>query len=151
MGFELVEPIRENALQGRALGVSTISFRPIYLSLDQAKENVKNLLLTRKGERIMQPNLGSDLMRVLFEPNISELKDVIQEVITEPITFWLPYIDIDNIDIETSDENPSFPHHIKIVLTFSLNEIETQTITFIGDTNGTVTVSDASGQLTGNN
>jgi hypothetical protein len=35
--------------------------------IEQASSNIKNLLLTRKGERVGQPNFGSDLFNVIFE------------------------------------------------------------------------------------
>ena len=34
---------------------------------EQAASNLKNLLLTQKGERVGQPTFGSDLPRLLFE------------------------------------------------------------------------------------
>ena len=34
---------------------------------DQAYSNLKNLLLTRKGERLGQPTFGSDLWNIIFE------------------------------------------------------------------------------------
>ena len=39
-------------------------------TLQQASSNIKNLLLTMKGERPMQPTFGSDLFRTLFEPMV---------------------------------------------------------------------------------
>ena len=36
-------------------------FSQAFTSLDQAKANLENLLLTAKGERIMQPEFGSVL------------------------------------------------------------------------------------------
>ena len=36
-------------------------FESTLVTLDAAKENVKNLLYTNKGERLMQPNFGSGL------------------------------------------------------------------------------------------
>jgi len=33
-------------------------FQQAFVSFEQAKSNLKNLLLTKKGERIMQPNFG---------------------------------------------------------------------------------------------
>ena len=38
--------------------------------IEQASSNIKNLLLTRKGERVGQPNFGSDLFNVIFDFSI---------------------------------------------------------------------------------
>ena len=85
MGFQVVRDIETNSLEGIALGISYETMRPIFVSIDQTLENLKNLLLTRKGERFYQPFFGSDLLEILFEPNISELKQEIQEIKTKPI------------------------------------------------------------------
>ena len=53
--------------------------------LQQTKSNMKNLLLTVKGERVNQPELGCDLFNVLFEPmddRLSEKKRFIAKHIT---------------------------------------------------------------------
>ena len=42
-------------------------FEQNYTTFDQARSNLKNLLLTKKGERIAQPNFGSGLQDLLFE------------------------------------------------------------------------------------
>ena len=36
--------------------------------LNSTRSNLKNLLLTKKGERVLQPNFGSGLQDLLFEP-----------------------------------------------------------------------------------
>ena len=41
-------------------------FTSTFTSIDQAISNLKNLLLTNKGERVMQPAFGTDLSRILF-------------------------------------------------------------------------------------
>ena len=69
-------------------------FTSTFTSIDQAISNLKNLLLTNKGERVMQPAFGTDLSRILFEPNTSELKAMVDNAITEPVNYWLPYINI---------------------------------------------------------
>ena len=40
-----------------------------FLSIDAAITNLKNLLLTRKGERVNHPQFGTNLQDYLFEPN----------------------------------------------------------------------------------
>jgi len=141
MGFQVVRDIETNSLEGIALGISYETMRPIFVSIDQTLENLKNLLLTRKGERFYQPFFGSDLLEILFEPNISELKQEIQEIITQPINFWLPYVNIESIDIVTAEDDPTLNHVMKISINVSINDFETETITFTVDDNGALEVS----------
>ena len=141
MGFQVVRDIETNSFEGIALGISYETMRPIFVSIDQTLENLKNLLLTRKGERFYQPLFGSDLLEILFEPNVSELKQEIQEIITEPINFWLPYVNIESIDIVTAEDDPTLNHVMKISINISINDFETETITFTVDDNGALEVS----------
>ena len=141
MGFQVVRDIETNSFEGIALGISYETMRPIFVSIDQTLENLKNLLLTRKGERFYQPLFGSDLLEILFEPNISELKQEIQEIITEPINFWLPYVNIESIDIVTAEDDPTLNHIMRISINVSINDFETETITFTVDDNGALEVS----------
>ena len=74
-------------------------FKPLFSTSDQATSNLKNLLLTRIGERYAQPNFGTELLNLVFMPNTSELKTDIEETIFNAVEFWLPYISIEKIDI----------------------------------------------------
>jgi len=89
-------------------------------SLEQAISNLKNLLLTYKGERINQPNFGTDLSQVLFQPNLANLKPIITEIITDAVSYWLPYINITSIDIVTADDDPDLTYEIKISISFNV-------------------------------
>ena len=50
--------------------------------LEQAKANMRNLLLTSKGERVMQPEFGSTLMDVIFNQG-PDIQNQIDEAIRE--------------------------------------------------------------------
>ena len=80
-------------------------FEQNFTSYNQAKSNLKNLLLTKKGERIAQPQFGSGLQSLLFEPIDSEFENKITDTITESVEKWLPYITIEDIFIDISDSN----------------------------------------------
>ena len=59
-----------------AVGVSIpfnglIAFNPTYTTTEQIKSNLINFILTNKGERVLNPNFGSDFRRFIFE-NITE-------------------------------------------------------------------------------
>jgi len=57
------------------------TFTQTYQTIDQVKSNIKNLLLTKKGERISQPEFGSGLQELLFEPNVSDFEGKIEDTI----------------------------------------------------------------------
>lgn len=70
-----------------------------YSTDDQAISNFRNLLLTQKGERVFQPNFGTNIQRLIFEQNTSELADAIETELTDDVAFWLPYISILSLNV----------------------------------------------------
>jgi phage baseplate assembly protein W len=105
-------------------------FEQAFTSFEQAKSNLKNLLLTKQGERIMQPQFGTGLEALLFEPMDDEFETKLTDVITQSVNYWLPYINIEQIDIEMTDEmKDRHIAHMKIQFTVG-NQIELQEITF---------------------
>ena len=68
---------------------------------DNIKQNVKMLLLTAPGERIMIPDYGVGFRRFLFEQTP---ETEIAQRIQEQISFFLPEISIVNLFINRSDE-----------------------------------------------
>lgn len=80
-----------------------VMFEQTFSSYDAAKSNLRNLLLTRKGERIMQPEFGSGIHSLLFEQADGNLETDLEETIIEAVNFWLPYININEIDIQMTD------------------------------------------------
>ena len=93
-------------------------FRQTETTLEQVGHNIKNLLLTAKGERVMQPDFGSDLRALLFEQDTEDFIDRIQLAIEEAISTWLPYINIEEANVITDESNPN---RVKVDIDFSLN------------------------------
>lgn len=94
-------------------------FNQSFQTKDQVKSNIKNLLLTKKGERILQPNFGSGLQELLFEFNDDNLETRIEETITQALELWLPYVNIDSIDIEQTDELKD-RNRVNVSITFAV-------------------------------
>ena len=82
-------------------------FNKTKTTLEQTRSNIKNLLLTIKGERLGNPTFGSNLMRILFEPDAGDLGDKIEETIRASMGEWLPYIRIKSIKTTSSERNPN--------------------------------------------
>ena len=91
-------------------------------TIEAVKNNVKLLLSTDKGERIFQPNLGIGLRRFLFEPITGETTLAIQNEIIDTFNFWLPFITIKDIQVETTSADGTNPNQISINVIFNLDK-----------------------------
>lgn len=92
-----------------------------YTTLSQAKDNLKNLILTRKGERILNPTFGCDIHKVLFEQIDGELiENKIENSILDAVSMWLPYLNIDEI-IFDYDNNDIDLNRVNLEIKFSLD------------------------------
>jgi len=93
-------------------------FANTFTTEEQALSNLKNLLLTRKGERPFQPLFGTDVPSFLFENITKNLLDNLKAGLQKDIEFWLPYINIKEIIVDDlSNEN-----RINISFSFSVGE-----------------------------
>ena len=79
-------------------------FRQSFRTFDQIRSNLKNLLLTKKGERIFQPEFGSGLHDLLFNPATEKFEEDLENTINDAIAQWLPYIVVEDINIDISKE-----------------------------------------------
>lgn len=82
-------------------------FKSTYATETQIKSNLINLLLTYKGERIMNPEFGADLPRLIFEQITPELYDKIQTQIINSVEQFIPEITLTNIEINPDEDNNS--------------------------------------------
>jgi len=82
-------------------------FESSYTTQEAVVSNLKNLILTSKGERYMQPNFGTNIRSVLFENNTDDIRSLLQETIQEDIQYWLPYVNLLNVDIRPSEDRHS--------------------------------------------
>jgi phage baseplate assembly protein W len=96
------------------------TFSQAYDNITQLKANVKNLLLTQPGERLGQPNFGTNLSGLLFEQNDSQLEDRIYTTIDKSIKNWLPQLAIQSIEIKSSDEMKD-KNTVEVSIIFSAN------------------------------
>jgi phage baseplate assembly protein W len=78
-------------------------FRKTKTTLEQAKHNLKNLLLTMKGERLAHPEFGCDIHKLIFENIGTDIPDRVEEMIKEAVDIWLPYISVDKTSTEQID------------------------------------------------
>jgi hypothetical protein len=125
LGKVNVVDLSENDYKILGIGINNTSdsngiFSVNYTTLTQAKDNLKNLILTRKGERLMQPEFGCDVWKVLFEQMDGDLIETsIETSILDAVSIWLPYLNIDTIVFDY-DENDIDNNRIALDIKFSL-------------------------------
>lgn len=84
------------------------------------KQNLKMILLTAPGERIMEPDFGVGLRNYLFQNYNQNTISEIDEKIKEQVLKYLPVILIENISYSQS---PTNPNRLNISLKFTIPNI----------------------------
>ena len=107
-------------------------------TIEAVKNNIKNLLQTEEGERFFQPNLGIGLRKLLFEQITSENLISIQDSILDKIEFWLPFVEVRDIQVLSRDEDTTVGvNEIRVKILFNLkqdpNTLDSITLDFSSD------------------
>ena len=70
-----------------------------------AKQNLKMLVLTNPGERIMDPEFGVGILAYMFENNSPSTHGQIDARIREQVAKYLPYIELGEIIFNSPVDN----------------------------------------------
>ena len=106
-------------------------FAQSFRTFDQVRSNLKNLLLTKKGERIIHPEFGSGLHDLLFQPATEKFEEDLETTINEAVAKWLPYIIVEDINVDISKEQTD-NNQAKVSLKFKQEGEQTlYTLTFL--------------------
>lgn len=78
------------------------------------KEAIRNLIMTNRGERLFQPNLGSDIRQMLFEQNTPDVLMILKDKIQDVIKIHEPRAAIDNLSVSSETDT----HSVTINISF---------------------------------
>jgi phage baseplate assembly protein W len=92
-------------------------FNSTFSTKDQIKSNMINLLLTNKGERVMNPNFGADIKNRLFEGMTDSNASIIKDQITTTVNTYVPQVTINNISINYDQDH----YTADVVVSYTLN------------------------------
>ena len=132
LGKVKVQDLTENDYKILGIGINKTSdsngiFAVNYTTLTQAKDNLKNLILTKKGERLMNPNFGCDIWGLLFEQiNEETIGTKIESSILDAVGTWLPYLNIEQIIFDYNEDYID-TNKISVDVKFSLKSNTTLT------------------------
>lgn len=93
------------------------------------KQNLKMLVLTAPGERMMDINFGVGLRQFLFEQADSDVYARIDEKIRQQVATYLPFVQINSIEFDVPENSPDFyPHTIKVALRYKIVPLQTNSV-----------------------
>jgi len=99
-----------------------ITFKPhpvtgdLTVKKDEAdiKQSVTNLLLTIKGERLFNSNIGSNLNKILFEPLDAATVTTVQKEIVKTIENYEPRVNVNEITTTIDFDNDGY--NVELIL-----------------------------------
>ena len=84
------------------------------------KADLMHLLLTRKGQRLYNPDFGTDLLTFIFEPNDTKILSDIKDSVSVSVKKYLPNLTITSLTV-TPSEDSDYAAVIRLDYTISDN------------------------------
>lgn len=95
-------------------------------TLEQIKSNFINLILTRLGERVHQPEFGCGIHDYLFEPLSEETVELARLSVINAVAKWMPFLELLQVVAEQVDENID-NNRIQLYARYRLTNVPTLT------------------------
>lgn len=86
--------------------------------LSAIQNSLRNLFNTIPGERILLPDYGSDIRRIVFEPVSETTARTIGRMIRDSIKKWEPRVQLINLNIVGDPDNYEYTIDIVIAIPF---------------------------------
>lgn len=81
------------------------------------RQSVLLLMTTRPGERVMRPDYGCNLHRLIFEPNDATTQGLAIHYVRQAIERWEPRVEILDLD---ANANPLDPTEMVVELSYRI-------------------------------
>lgn len=79
-----------------------------------------HIIFTPKGQKLRDPNFGSDLIKYIFDQNDEISRDNVKESVNNAIKPYLPDVNINNVEVLRSEED-IYEVYVKIGYSFKEN------------------------------
>lgn len=103
------------------------NFQQSVTLVQQTRSNFKNLIKTKKGERLNKPTFGCDLWSIMFDNATEDLYQAARDAVISAVDAWLPYLEIRNFEVKQDKNNPNVLN-IKCTYVFRSNQNITEQV-----------------------
>jgi phage baseplate assembly protein W len=86
---------------------------------EKVKSQLIHIVFTPKGQRIRNPEFGTDLIKFIFSPSDDMTWEAVKAEVTESVTRWANNITLKNIEVVKNEEDE---HEIYVRLDYSVTE-----------------------------
>jgi phage baseplate assembly protein W len=86
------------------------------------EQSLHILLMTQLGERVMRPDFGTQLPRLVFSPGSTQYLRLLEQTVQEAVTNWEPRVDLDEVVAEADPVD-----QFKVVVSISYTVRQTNT------------------------
>lgn len=88
------------------------------------RQNLKMLVLTSPGERVMIPDFGVGIRHMLFEQAGTRIGERIKERVLSQVQEFMPHIAIYNVDVSMGDDTLSEANSMAVSINYSIPSLE---------------------------
>ena len=71
------------------------------------RESIQIILRTQPGERLMRPEFGGGLVRMLNEQNTLSVRQEIKDLISDSLQRWEPRVVVDRVEVWEVEDDPT--------------------------------------------
>lgn len=94
-----------------------------FVNENSVNRAIKNLINTNKGERLFQPDVGSDIYKMLFEPMSQGVADLLSTSIQSTISNYEPRAKVINVIVAPDYDNNSYSITVNYIIINTSNPI----------------------------
>lgn len=87
---------------------------------ESVRDVIRNILLTRPGERLMRPQFGAGLLNFVHQPNNETTRNVMATLVRKSIEQWETRVKVDKVEV-TPD--PTSLSKVQIVIRYQLRHV----------------------------
>lgn len=85
--------------------------------LQSIRSKVLHVLFTPKGQRLRNPDFGTDIIKYIFEPKVNETIDNLKTDIASQIAKYVGNVEFNDIEVR-NDENDD--NHVIVVINYTV-------------------------------
>lgn len=87
---------------------------------DSVREVIRNILLTRAGERLMRPQFGAGLLDFVHQPNNETTRNLMANLVRKAIEQWETRVTVDSVSVLPDSASVS---KVQIIIRYQMRHL----------------------------